>query len=124
MLFLIAGVLRGLCIATCCHHRCTWQHYVNRPFFQRLGFSPDEFELISWMTGALSDAPAEDVNVKAPCLRPYVHNHESRMAMVTLHPQTFGSPHILSCPVPNGSVHDVAQGGRYVDMRLQLAQVT
>lgn len=45
------GVLRGLAIATCCHHRCTWQHYVNQPFFERLGFSPEEFELISWMTG-------------------------------------------------------------------------
>jgi hypothetical protein len=32
--------------------------------------------------------------------------------------------HILSCPIPNGSVHDVAQAGRCVDMRHQLAQVT
>lgn len=50
-LFAAAGVLRGLAIATCCHHRCTWQHYVNQPLFERLGFSPEEFELISWMTG-------------------------------------------------------------------------
>eukprot|EP00887_Chlorella_sp_A99_P005730 scaffold1.g5730.t1 len=43
--------LRGLAIATCCHHRCSWQHYVGQPLFRALGFSPEEFELVSWMTG-------------------------------------------------------------------------
>ena len=43
--------LQGLAIATCCHHRCSWQHYVGKPLFKKLGFSPDEFEVISWMTG-------------------------------------------------------------------------
>ena len=46
-----AGV-QGFAVATCCHHRCSWQHYVGKPLFKRLGFSPDEFEVISWMTGA------------------------------------------------------------------------
>ena len=45
-----AGV-QGFAVATCCHHRCSWQHYVGKPLFQQLGFSPDEFEIISWMTG-------------------------------------------------------------------------
>ena len=41
----------GLCIATCCHHRCTWQAYVGKKQLQALGFTPQEFQLISWMTG-------------------------------------------------------------------------
>ena len=43
--------IQGLAVATCCHHRCSWQHYVGKPLFRQLGFSPDEFEVISWMTG-------------------------------------------------------------------------
>ena len=48
-----AGV-QGLAVATCCHHRCSWQHFVGKPLFRQLGFSPDDFELISWMTGVTS----------------------------------------------------------------------
>lgn len=47
-----AGV-QGFAVATCCHHRCSWQHYVGKPLFKRLELSPDEFEIISWMTGAV-----------------------------------------------------------------------
>lgn len=43
--------IQGLAIATCCHHRCSWQHYVGKPTFQQLGFSPEDFEVMSWMTG-------------------------------------------------------------------------
>ncbi|DBA70544.1 TPA: hypothetical protein ACH3X2_011942 [Trebouxia sp. C0005] len=43
--------VQGLAVATCCHHRCSWQHYVGKPLFKQLGFSPDEFEVMSWMTG-------------------------------------------------------------------------
>ena len=43
--------VQGLAVATCCHHRCSWQHYVGKPLFRQLGFSHDEFEVISWMTG-------------------------------------------------------------------------
>ncbi|KAL0025254.1 hypothetical protein WJX77_010713 [Trebouxia sp. C0004] len=43
--------VQGLAVATCCHHRCSWQHYVGKPLFNQLGFSPDEFEVMSWMTG-------------------------------------------------------------------------
>lgn len=49
------GVLpaKGIAIATCCHHRCTWNTYVGQSFFTGAGFTGDEFELISWMTGML-----------------------------------------------------------------------
>ncbi|KXZ52615.1 hypothetical protein GPECTOR_9g660 [Gonium pectorale] len=43
--------LRGLAIAPCCHHRCGWRAYVGKPLFRRLGLSPRDFELMSWMTG-------------------------------------------------------------------------
>lgn len=41
----------GLAVATCCHHRCSWNYYVHPEFFLDLGFSPQEFELVSWMAG-------------------------------------------------------------------------
>lgn len=43
--------LQGLAVATCCHHRCSWQHYVGKASFKELGFSPEDFEVMSWMTG-------------------------------------------------------------------------
>ncbi len=46
-----SAVFRGLAIAPCCHHRCGWRAYVGKPLFRRLGFGPQEFELVSWMTG-------------------------------------------------------------------------
>ena len=45
------GKFRGLAVATCCHHGCAWEHYVGQQLFANLGFSPEEFEIISWMTG-------------------------------------------------------------------------
>lgn len=51
-----AGV-QGFAVATCCHHRCSWQHYVGKPLFNSLEFTPDEFEVISWMTGAAAMLP-------------------------------------------------------------------
>lgn len=45
-----APVLRGLGIATCCHHLCSWRAYVNKRFFVDLGFTPREFGLIAWLT--------------------------------------------------------------------------
>ncbi|KAK9901520.1 hypothetical protein WJX75_000124 [Coccomyxa subellipsoidea] len=46
-----AGGLLGFAVATCCHHRCTWKHYVGKTLFRSLGFSAADFQLISWMTG-------------------------------------------------------------------------
>ena len=43
--------LHGLAIAPCCHHRCGWRAFVGKPLFRRLGFTGEEFELMSWMTG-------------------------------------------------------------------------
>ena len=51
---------RGLAVAPCCHHRCSWQHYVGRDLFTRLGLSALEFEIISWMTGVLHTQQAYD----------------------------------------------------------------
>lgn len=45
------GGVRGLAVATCCHHRCCWQHFVAQEEMLQLGFSPQEFEVIAWMTG-------------------------------------------------------------------------
>ncbi|KAK9832324.1 hypothetical protein WJX74_006219 [Apatococcus lobatus] len=40
---------KGVAIATCCHHRCSWNQYVHPEFFLEQGFTAQEFELISWM---------------------------------------------------------------------------
>lgn len=45
--------IQGLAVATCCHHRCSWQHYVGKPTFRQLGFTPEDFEVMSWMTGVI-----------------------------------------------------------------------
>ncbi|CAI7730459.1 unnamed protein product [Closterium sp. NIES-54] len=42
--------LAGLAIATCCHHLCDWESYVNPAFFTRLGFSPPDFAAVAWMS--------------------------------------------------------------------------
>ena len=44
----------GMALATCCHHRCIWDDYVNQDFFTSAGFSHKDFEMIrrtaSWGT--------------------------------------------------------------------------
>jgi tRNA:m4X modification enzyme len=44
----------GVCVATCCHHRCEWGSYVNREFMLEHGFGAKEFgwfaKMSSWAT--------------------------------------------------------------------------
>ncbi|XP_057844079.1 tRNA:m(4)X modification enzyme TRM13 isoform X2 [Cryptomeria japonica] len=42
--------IKGLAIATCCHHLCQWKSYVNKRFFLNLGFTREEFCAITWFT--------------------------------------------------------------------------
>lgn len=50
------GSLRGISIATCCHHLCQWKHYINRGFFSSHGMSKDEFHAVTWFTSWAVDA--------------------------------------------------------------------
>ncbi|UPR01316.1 tRNA:m(4)X modification enzyme TRM13 [Chloropicon primus] len=43
--------LQSLCIASCCHHKCTWRAFVAKEVFEDLGLTAQDFQLISWMTG-------------------------------------------------------------------------
>jgi tRNA:m4X modification enzyme len=43
--------LAGLCIATCCHFRCSWQTNVGRDVMTELGIQPWEFEMMCWVSG-------------------------------------------------------------------------
>ncbi len=43
--------LQGFAIATCCHHRCSWEHYTGRELFRQHGMSKADFQLAAWMTG-------------------------------------------------------------------------
>lgn len=61
-------------IATCCHHRCDWQSYVNPLFFEKLGFSRREFEAIarlsSWaVDGGQGERSARRQAVGQACKR-------------------------------------------------------
>lgn len=48
--------VRGVCIATCCHHRCEWVDYVAKGWFQdALGLGPKEFkQMTKWSSWACS----------------------------------------------------------------------
>ncbi|KAL8094434.1 uncharacterized protein LOC141693421 [Apium graveolens] len=48
--------LRGLALATCCHHLCQWKHYINKRYMSNLGFDRDYFHAITWFTSWAVDA--------------------------------------------------------------------
>lgn len=47
--------ISGLAIASCCHHSCCWSDFAGKAEFLALGFTADEFEVVSqasaWATG-------------------------------------------------------------------------
>ncbi|XP_069823657.1 tRNA:m(4)X modification enzyme TRM13 homolog [Dendropsophus ebraccatus] len=60
----------GVVIALCCHHRCDWQHYVGRDFFERLGLGQREFgffqRMSSWATcGTRRTSEVENASERA-----------------------------------------------------------
>jgi len=56
-------VLRGLAIATCCHHLSQWKSYINKEYILSLGISKDEFHI---MTSFTSWAVDDDHGSKLP----------------------------------------------------------
>lgn len=42
-------VLKGFCLAPCCHQRCQWDEYVGKDELLRLGLHQREVELMFWM---------------------------------------------------------------------------
>ncbi|XP_078377457.1 tRNA:m(4)X modification enzyme TRM13 homolog isoform X2 [Oculina patagonica] len=50
----VESPVKGVVLALCCHHCCSWPQYVGRPFLQNLGFTAEEFHLLcclsSWAT--------------------------------------------------------------------------
>ncbi|CAA0393112.1 unnamed protein product [Arabidopsis thaliana] len=56
-------VLRGLAIATCCHHLSQWKSYINKEYILSLGISKDEFHT---MTSFTSWAVDDDHGSKLP----------------------------------------------------------
>ncbi|XP_071953611.1 tRNA:m(4)X modification enzyme TRM13 homolog [Antedon mediterranea] len=40
----------GTVFALCCHHRCNWKNYVGKEFFKEMGFSPEEFRVMTRLT--------------------------------------------------------------------------
>ncbi|KAL9360253.1 hypothetical protein Peur_048376 [Populus x canadensis] len=48
--------LKGLAIATCCHHLCQWKHYTNRKFMSDLGITKGQFHAMTWLTSWAVDA--------------------------------------------------------------------
>ena len=57
----------GVALATCCHHRCEWRSYVNKPFMRKLGFARDDFPRLARMSSWACDGAAPGVgSVKRP----------------------------------------------------------
>ncbi|XP_052210893.1 uncharacterized protein LOC127813563 [Diospyros lotus] len=56
--------LRGLAIATCCHHICQWKHYINKKYLSNLGITKEDFHAITWFTSWAVDA-AHDSDLSA-----------------------------------------------------------
>ncbi|GAV64076.1 TRM13 domain-containing protein/zf-U11-48K domain-containing protein/zf-TRM13_CCCH domain-containing protein [Cephalotus follicularis] len=48
--------LKGIAVATCCHHLCQWKHYINKNYLSNLGFTKEEFHAITWFTSWAVDA--------------------------------------------------------------------
>ncbi|KAK9723693.1 hypothetical protein RND81_05G018400 [Saponaria officinalis] len=48
--------LRGIAVATCCHHLCQWNHYTNRRYLMELGITKEEFHAMTWFTSWAVDA--------------------------------------------------------------------
>ncbi|KAL8544785.1 hypothetical protein ACS0TY_005128 [Phlomoides rotata] len=48
--------LRGVAIATCCHHLCQWKNYINKKYIYDMGFTKEGFHAISWFTSWAVDA--------------------------------------------------------------------
>lgn len=60
--------LRGLAIATCCHHLCQWKHYINKKYLMNLGITKDDFHAITWFTSWAVDADhGSDLSDVAGC---------------------------------------------------------
>jgi len=51
--------VKGVQIALCCHHRCTWAPYTGKEFWDTSGLTPRDFliarTLSSWATCAFPD---------------------------------------------------------------------
>lgn len=58
--------LRGVLMATCCHHRCRWDSFVGRPFLESVGIGRDDFEILTclagWATCSAREAQGPGVN--------------------------------------------------------------
>ena len=56
--------LKGIMIALCCHHRCSWRSYVGKQFLQEQGFSREDFQLLtsisSWATCGFGKNKSDD----------------------------------------------------------------
>ncbi|XP_077219311.1 methyltransferase isoform X2 [Tasmannia lanceolata] len=48
--------LKGIALATCCHHLCQWKHYINKRFLSSLAITKEEFHAITWFTSWAVDA--------------------------------------------------------------------
>lgn len=55
-----APLLLAVLLGTCCHHRCEWRAYPNRPFLQDLSFDASDFALLCRMSSRGVDADISD----------------------------------------------------------------
>lgn len=47
----IRKCVKGIVIAMCCHHQCTWRPFVGKTFLLNNGITQNEFEIMTKMVG-------------------------------------------------------------------------
>ncbi|XP_078149300.1 methyltransferase isoform X1 [Carex rostrata] len=64
--------IKGIAIATCCHHLCQWKHYKNKRFLSDIGINKEEFHAMTWFSSWAvdgdhsSDNPSMQDGIKPP----------------------------------------------------------
>lgn len=48
--------LQGLALATCCHHLCQWNSYINTSLLSERGITKEDFDAITWFSSWAVDA--------------------------------------------------------------------
>ncbi|KAJ7390527.1 hypothetical protein OS493_024562 [Desmophyllum pertusum] len=63
------GPVKGVTLALCCHHCCSWPQYVGRPFLQNIGFTAEDFHLLcclsSWATCGIDVRLKKNLKINA-----------------------------------------------------------
>jgi len=86
-----AADMQGLAIAACCRHLCDFHSYANRPLMERLGFSENDFHVMSYMCawpgsikGGRQAGVTRDVEAEGPPAAGELMSHAEKLRIGNL----------------------------------------